>query len=200
MDRSATDSELIDLVRSGDRAAMGLLFERYSGQLLGMINKLMGPALLRTLDASDVLQETLMKATARFQDFQGSDARELRTWLRTLARRRLIDIARHNGRLKRALKAERSLNEPDTTGTEMADQLPGDLCTASQVAVKRETNTKLVAALEHIDRREAEVLWLRYVDGLGFESIGRQIGVGRNGVRGIVARGLRNLRRLMPPA
>jgi RNA polymerase sigma factor (sigma-70 family) len=57
---------------------------------------------------------------------------------------------------------------------------------------------KLADALGQIDDREAEVIWLHHVDGMSFEAIGERLGLGRNGVRGIWTRGLRNLRRILP--
>lgn len=190
---------LISRAQSGHRSAMGRLFEEHTRYLLSVITRLMGPELRRSIEPTDVLQETLLAASARFGDFEGTEEYELRAWLAAMARRRLIDMARHNGRLKRALKGRLSLDEPKAPGGEpVAELLPADLCTASQVAMKNELTGRLAEALSRIDAREAEVLRLRYVDGLKLDEIGRRIGTGRNGVRGIVARGLSSLRRILP--
>lgn len=199
MDSPLSDRELIELARAGDSASLGTLFERYSDYLLGVITKLMGMALRRTLEPADVLQETLLTATARFHDFTGNDDRELHMWLSTLARRKLVDLARHNGRLKRALKKERSLSGEDSMGRLVANLLPGDSITASRIAAGREMNSQLCEALSRMDPREAEALWLRYVDMLTLEQIGEQMGTGRNGARGLVARALASLRGQLPP-
>jgi RNA polymerase sigma factor (sigma-70 family) len=159
---------------------------------------LMGPELRRTLEPADVLQETSFSAAARFADFHGTKEHELRAWLAAMARRRLVDLARHNGRLKRALKRRLSLDEPPAGGSEAVDQLPADQCTASQVAMSRELSNRLADALAQIDAREAAVLRMRYAEGMSLEAIGRQIGTGRNGVRGIIARGLSSMRRILP--
>jgi RNA polymerase sigma-70 factor (ECF subfamily) len=191
--------DLIECARAGNRPALGQLLARQTDFLLRVISKLMGPALRRTIEPTDVLQETLLVAAQRFSDFRGTDEQELISWLCALTRRKLIDLARHNGRLKRALKGRFSLDEPWADGDEaLAARIPLDTCTASQVAVKRELSLKLTEALKQIDRREAEVLWLRYVEGMSLESIGRHIGVGRHGAGGLVSRALRNLRRLIP--
>src|SRR5262245_5688350 len=178
---------------------MGRLFEEHTRYLLTVITRLMGPELRRTLEPTDVLQETLLTAAARFSEFHGTKEYELRAWLAATARRKLVDLARHNGRLKRALKGRLSLDEQQAPGGEsIADILTADLCSASQVAMKKELTSRLKEALSQIDAQEAEVLRMRYVEGLSFEDIGRKIGTGRNGVRGIVARGLASLRRILP--
>jgi RNA polymerase sigma-70 factor (ECF subfamily) len=160
----------------------------------------MGPVLRREYDASDVLQETLLVAAARFAKFHGQDERELLAWLRTLASRKLVDLARRTGRLKRAPSDQVSLDAPQQErGTALVDEIPGDLTSPSQLAARREMAVKLADALGQIDPAEAQVIWLHHVEGLSFEVIGERIGVGRNGVRGIWTRGLRSLRRILPP-
>jgi RNA polymerase sigma-70 factor (ECF subfamily) len=190
---------LIQKAQEGHRSALGRLFEEYRPFLHNVVNKLMGPALNRTLEPADVIQETLLIAATRFTDFHGGDERELRSWLVTLARHKLVDLARHNGRLKRAIKANVSLDEPRArNGESMRDLLPSDLCTASQFVAKKEMSDRLIKALTLINPREAAVLRMRYVEELTLEEIGHKIGTGRNGVRGIISRGLRNLRRILP--
>src|SRR5207244_10913602 len=91
---------------------MDQIFARYSRYLRLVIAGSMGPAMRREFDASDVLQETLLVAASRFAKFHGSDERELLTWFRALASRKIIDLARRTSRLKRAPSAQRSLDEP----------------------------------------------------------------------------------------
>ena len=191
----------IERAHAGHRSALGQLFEEYTPFLRAVITKLMGPALYRTLEPEDVVQETLLIAATCFDNFHGEDDTEIRMWLATLARHKVVDLARHNGRLKRALKGRVSLDEPRTAnGESLADQLPADVCTASMVAVKKELSSRLAKALSVIDPHEAAVLRMRYLDDMTLEDIGRQIGTGRNGVRGIIARGLRSLRHILPSA
>jgi RNA polymerase sigma-70 factor (subfamily 1) len=190
---------MIERAHAGHRSALGRLFEEYTPFLRAMITKLMGPSLYRTLEPEDVIQETLLVAAARFEEFHGVEDHEIRAWLATLARHKVVDLARHNARLKRALKGRLSLDEPQpTTGHPLSELLSADICTASQIAIKRELTGRLAQALTLISPHEAAVLRMRYVDGMTLESIGQQIGMGRNGVRGIIVRGLRNLRRILP--
>ena len=201
MSADATErlKELIERARAGDRAALDEIFIQYERYLRIVIGSSMGPALRREYDASDVLQETLLIAATRFAKFHGSDERELLTWLRTLASRKLIDLARRTKRLKRAPADQISLDEPQSgRGERLAEQVPGDLTSPSHAAARREMAVKLADALGQIDATEAQVIWLHHVDGMSFEAIGDRIGVGRNGVRGIWIRGLRNLRRILP--
>ena len=201
MSSSGTPSpdELIERARSGDSPALGQLLSRYDRYLRLVISSSMGPALRRDLNASDVLQETLLVAAARFANFQGNDERELITWLRALASRKLIDLARRAGRLKRGPGGRVSLDEAHTArGESLGDQLADDRTSPSQAAARGEMAVRLAEALAGIDPTEAEVIWLHHVEGVSFDAIGQRLGIGRNAARGIWARGLRNLRRILP--
>jgi RNA polymerase sigma-70 factor (subfamily 1) len=199
---------LIGEAKAGDKAAQGQLLAEHSRYLLAMISRLMGPALSRTLEPTDVLQETMLVAAARFTEFYGETHDEMRTWLAVLARRKLIDLARHNGRLKRAIKGRLSLDDAaaapaaspssSSVGESLGDRIAGNDCTASHLASRREMVLRLRDAIEHLDGLEAKVLELRYAEGQSFDRIGQQIGMGRNGVRAIVARALGKLRKDLP--
>lgn len=196
---SVKPDELIRKAQAGDSIALDELFARYDRYLRLVISSSMGPALRREHDVSDVLQETLLAATTRFEKFHGDDERELVAWLRSLATRKIIDLARRMKRLKRAPSSQVSLDQ-QAMGSSYAEQLEGDLTSPSQGAFRKEMAIKLADALTQIDPQEAEVLWLKHVEGMTFEAIGGRIGVGRNGVRGIWTRGLKSLRKIMPDA
>src|SRR6516162_183981 len=61
------------------------------------------------LDASDVVQQTLLKAHEAFAQFRGHEPAELAAWLRQILARTLADLVRDLGRAKRDVALERSL-------------------------------------------------------------------------------------------
>ncbi len=65
----------------------------------------------------------------------------------------------------------------------------------SEAASRREQIILLADALADLPDAEAEVLWLYHADGLSFETIGDRLGVSRKSIRGVWARGLKNLKR-----
>ena len=65
------------------------------------------PRLRGQLDPSDIVQQTLLKAHEKHEQFQGSTDHELRGWLRSILARSLVDAAR--GHRRRQGDAIRSL-------------------------------------------------------------------------------------------
>ena len=71
----------------------------------------------------------------------------------------------------------------------------------SQAVSRREQIVLLADALAGLPGSEAEVLWLYFAESLSFEAIGERLGLSRKSVRGILARGLKRLKRSLegPP-
>ena len=84
-----SDERLVEHVRKGEVAAFEVLYERYSGGILGFCRHMLGnPA-----DAEDAVQHTFIAAHA---DIQRHDRRDLhvKAWLYTIARNRCLSMLR----------------------------------------------------------------------------------------------------------
>jgi RNA polymerase sigma-70 factor, ECF subfamily len=83
----------------------------------------------------------------------------------------------------------------------LLDMLALSQTSPSQAVSKREQLVLLADAFAGLPEQEADVLWLYHAEGLSFEAIGQRLGLSRKSVRGIFARGLKNLKRSLdgPP-
>src|SRR6516165_9079901 len=83
--------------------------ERCRDYLLLLARLRLDPGLRGVLDPSDVVQQTLLKAHAKRDQFRGGSEGELLAWLRTILAHQMADLARkHAPRLRgreRALEA-----------------------------------------------------------------------------------------------
>jgi len=61
------------------------------------------------LDPSDLVQETLLEAHEKREQFRGSTPEELAAWLRQILKHNLVDALRARARAKRDIARERSL-------------------------------------------------------------------------------------------
>src|SRR5262245_54587936 len=76
-------------------------------RLLAQVNLVSG--LKSKIDASDIVQQTLLQAHQARADFRGQSDAELRAWLRQILTRNLIHASRDFGRGKRDVSRERSI-------------------------------------------------------------------------------------------
>lgn len=94
------DPELLAAVGAGDAAALALLYDRFSGMLLGLAHRILGDA----AEAEEILQEAFLQVwnqAARYDPARSS----VSTWLVLITRSRAIDRLRSRKVKDRTLQA-----------------------------------------------------------------------------------------------
>src|SRR5207247_10249523 len=86
---------LLDQAKQGDAGAVEQLLTAHREPLRRMIGLRLDPALAARVDASDIVQDVLLDAHARLQDYLRKPAMPFPLWLRHIARDHIIDAHRH---------------------------------------------------------------------------------------------------------
>src|SRR4051794_37971891 len=95
MTASARDrSFLIARARRNEAGALDRLLETYRNYLRLLARTGIDSALQGKADPSDLVQEALLKAYQRFDQFRGETEAELAGWLRKILARALADLGR----------------------------------------------------------------------------------------------------------
>jgi RNA polymerase sigma-70 factor (ECF subfamily) len=203
--------ELMAQARAGEAEALGELCALYRNYLRMVVRIGLGPRLRERVELSDVVQEALVEVVRQFPQFTGQSEAALLGWLRRLVGQKLADLGRYHSRAKRsAVAPDVPLEAPwdfqggidsNSGGGRLLDMLALDQTSPSESASRRELTVLLADALADLPEPESEVLWLYHAEGLSFEAIGTRMGVSRKAIRGIWARGLKNLKRTLdgPP-
>jgi RNA polymerase sigma-70 factor (ECF subfamily) len=198
--------------RAGERDALGELCALYRNYLRMIVRTGLGPKLRERVELSDVVQEALVEVVRQFPQFTGQNEAALVGWLRRLVGQKLADLGRYHSRAKRSSGGSAlPLDAPWEPGTpsdsnpgggRLLDMLALSQTSPSEAASRRELIVLLADALAGLPGTEAEVLWLYYADGLSFEAIGERMELSRKSIRGVWARGLKNLKRTLdgPPS
>src|SRR5262245_28369707 len=88
--------ELLDRARRGEPGAVDRLLASYRDRLRRMIDLRLDRALARRVDASDVVQDVLLEASRRLEDYLRNPVMPFHLWLRHLARDHMIDAHRRH--------------------------------------------------------------------------------------------------------
>jgi RNA polymerase sigma-70 factor, ECF subfamily len=169
--------------RSGDEAAWRLLYDDLAGQLLGFLRGRGAP------DPEDQLGETFLQIARNLPAFAGDEA-GFRSWVFTIAHRRLVDALRQRSRRPVTVLADEHL-EPLADAFERA---PDEIATA----VERIAHAgQLEALLAHLTDEQREVLVLRFASDLDATSVGQLTGRSTNAVAAITGRALTRLREVV---
>jgi RNA polymerase sigma-70 factor (ECF subfamily) len=193
-----------DLVRqamTGDQQALAELFTRYRDQLRYMVELRLDRRLQGRVDPSDVLQDAYLELSKRFTEYARGPSLPFYLWLRLLTGQKLIDAHRHHlGTKMRDAGQEVSLYRgalPQASSVSLAAQLLGRLTTASQAAMRAETQLRVQEALNSMDPLDREVLTLRHFEMLSNEETALVLGIKKSAASNRHIRALRRLKNLL---
>ena len=156
------------------------------------------PRLARKLDASDVVQQTLLEAHEQRGQFRGQDEAELAAWLRQILIHNLADALRGFRRARRDVARERSLEEAvDHSSAKLDAWLAAEQSSPSQQAMQHERAVRLANALAELPDAQREALVLQHWHGRSLAEIAEHLGRTSTAVAGLLKRGLKRLRVLL---
>ena len=182
---------LLAQARAGDTLALGRLLELYRNYLRLLARSLIRPPLQVRLDASDLVQETFLKAHREFAQFAGSGERELVAWLRQILIRTLANQAKHHRAWGRDQRRQESLDVLfDRSSLAIQQQLADSIPSPSAHAVRREQAVLLADALARLPADYREVFILRNLEQVPVDQIAARMGRSPNAVRKLWGRAL----------
>lgn len=184
--------------RAGDPGARDRLFAACRSYLGLLARANVEPWMRAKVDASDLVQQTLLDAHRDFDRFQGQTDQEWLAWLRQILNHNACDAVRHYGAAeKRAAKREVPLggNGDDSARPGFEPPSPGD--SPSQMAMHHESELLLAEALDQLSEDYREVIILRNIQRLPFEQVAEQLGRTRPAAQMLWMRAIQKLKSLL---
>lgn len=173
MDEMEEFSLFLEKATSGDPTAVGWLWDRHQPALLGWLQS-MDRAL-----ADDVASDAWIDALRSVPNFHGTEP-QFRSWLFTIARRRLIDRQRRESR------------RPDKPTRDEFD-LDAPIDTEGAAISHIESRRAIAHIREILPKNQAEIILLRTIAGLDAKQVAEITGKRPATVRVLQHRGLRKL-------
>jgi len=195
MEQPTSSFNLIDRIKSGDREALSLLFEKHRRRLAVLAHYRLGARLLAQVEIDDILQETLLKAYVQFEQFTYRNPGSFLRWLARILDHVIADAARYQGRQKRQAAEVLPLrSESNPGGVE-----PADSTTPSRLLAREESLRALLEALDELPAEHREIILLAKMEGLSTQEIAERLGKSRNGVALLLHRAIKRFRQLHKP-
>jgi RNA polymerase sigma-70 factor, ECF subfamily len=192
---------LIDKARRGSADSLGRLLQMYRNYLTVLAGTQIERRLQPRMSPSDVVQETMLRAHANFAQFRGASEPELVSWLRQILVNNLarfveqhVLAARRD--VRREVSIERLGNALEQSTIQLAALLPAGSRSPSAAAQQREEAVVLADRLALLAADYREVLMLRNLQGLPFETIAEQMGRSVSATRMLWLRAIEKLRGL----
>jgi RNA polymerase sigma-70 factor, ECF subfamily len=189
---SDPDQQALEACRRGDRGAFDVLVERHHRRVFRLGMRILGDEEA----ALDAAQETFLKAWRALPGFEGGA--RFTTWLTRIAINQCRNELRRRGTLKHGRM--RSLDEPGADGAPgLAEQVPSRESAAWTGVQGRELAATFTLVLQGMDATDREVLVLKEVEDLSYETIAELLDLPVGTVRSRLHRARAELRRRIVP-
>ena len=153
------------------------------------------PRLKRRLDSSDLVQETLLRAHERREQFRGSSERELVCWLQRVFQNVALDRLDEESAQKRDYRRENSLEELlARSSARLEELLVGQGERPGEEIAKEEVVARLFQAINTLEGEQQDAVVLRYLLELPVAQIARRLEKTERAVAGLLFRALKSLR------
>jgi RNA polymerase sigma-70 factor (ECF subfamily) len=194
-----TVTELLRLAREGDAESRDRLFQ-LCRNYLGFAARAQVESWLRVkVDASDLVQQTMLEAHRDFERFEGATEKEWLAWLRKILAHNVADFVRHyRGTAKRQIRREIPFR--DAAASSAAFGAPEPAApeeTPSQEFFRLDDELRVTAALAQLAPDHQEVIVLRNLQRLSFNEVAEQMGRSRPAVQMLWMRAVKKLQELM---
>lgn len=193
--QSASVAALLARARDGDAACKERLFASCRSYLALAARRQIDTWLQAKVDASDLVQQTMLEAHRDFDRFAGASEHEWWAWLKRILARNAADFVRHyKGTRKRQAQREVRIRPADaTTLGHYAAEPPARVETPSQQMMRLDEQFRLAAAVDELPEQYREVIVLRNLHRLPFDEIARRMDRSRPAVQMLWMRAVRRL-------
>ena len=171
---------LVELARTGDKEAFGLLYDHYH---VSVHRFLYYRTRSQTL-AEDLTSETFFKALRSMSNFRWQ-GRDFGAWLMTIARNLATDHFKAGRTRLELVTDDMSQHDDATEGPESA-------------VLATLTNEALMHALTELPDEQRDCLIMRFLQGMSIAETAAVLGRSDGAVKQLQLRGVRNLAKLVP--
>ena len=143
------------------------LFAKQRSALKAMVAGRIQGKLAARFDASDVVQDTFLRANKQLAAYLKNPTLHPIVWLRVLCKQLLAENIRRHLRLRRSPKFETH----DVVDQVIADRLADSIDSISDASGRNDTLQKVQSVLAKLNHTDREIIDMRHAEGLAFQEI-----------------------------
>ena len=198
-DSTYSEEEQERLLRTGDHAALAVLFEKYKKRLSRLISWRLDRRLQARIDVGDVLQDVYVTLTNRIDTFGKQPNISSYLWMRLTAIDRVIALHRqHIMARKRDARREISISQKvklgDSSGELQANLALSGSSIGGKVA-KAEIAATIQDSLRSLSGKDREIIMMRIFEGMSNIEVAEALNLSANGASSRFARAMQRLQK-----
>ena len=181
-------TSLITAAQRGENGAAEQLFTEVRPYLGAIARTLLRKTPSAQIDASDAVQDALLKVVRKLAEFRGQSTEEWNKWLAITVTNEIRNRFRDALREKRDIRREQPIAVDPSLDYRRDDRLR-----PSQILMRREAAALLFAAIDRLPARQRHVVRLRSIEGLSFREVAAEIPCSEANARQLWTRAIRRL-------
>jgi RNA polymerase sigma factor (sigma-70 family) len=185
----ATDAELVEQAKSGDRAALEDLLLRHQAWVFNVAVRMV----FHPHDAEEVTQEVLVKVITKLGTFRGESS--FRTWLYRIAANHVLNMKRRSAEARAMTFADYGAAIDGTPDLDLPD--PTSVPVALPLLVEEAKNGCTMGMLLCLDRKQRLIFTLGEILGASDTVAGEVLEMSADNFRQCLARARRDLHNFM---
>lgn len=184
--------QLLQRAIAGEAEALGPLLDRFRPLLRARARESLPAPLLARIDESDVVQQTCLLVLRQFEQLRGRSVGEFVAWLLQVHQHNLLNMVEHHRGT-----AKRNVDREQPGEQNAAANIPGQLTSPSQKAVRGERRQQLEQAIANLPDGQCEAVRMRFLEEASLAEIAHRMGRSEEAVAGLLKRGIAQLKRTM---
>jgi RNA polymerase sigma-70 factor, ECF subfamily len=192
--------QLLADAKVGDPRAVDRLLDRHREAVHRMVRMRLDRRILQRVDVSDVVQDVLVEANRRLQDYLQNPGMSFHLWIRQITRDRIIDAhRRHRASAKRSVDREQALapQGEDQSSVILAARLCDPGLTPAAAATRREMARQVERAMTQLGEPDYEIIVMRHYEQLSNQEVAHALELTEAAASMRYLRAIRRLRSLL---
>jgi RNA polymerase sigma-70 factor (ECF subfamily) len=189
---------LLSTAARGETAARDELLGLYRPYLRLAVGDRLPKLIQKRMDASDIVQQTLVDAVRGLPEFRGRSEPEFTAWMMKLLERNLLQCMRNHTLGKRDVRLEHNWTDASGSAVMTWKALADEESSPMSRVFRGEAALHLAAALEKLPADQRTALELRYIEQQTLQAIADQMGRTLSSVVVLIRHGVESLHEMLP--
>ncbi len=182
----------------GDEAAREELLRMYRPYLRLVAGRRLPVMVQKRVDASDLVQQTLINAVRGLPDFRGQTEPEFTAWMMRLLERNVLMSIRNHTLGKRDVRLEQDWTDASGSAQMVWASLASDGSSPASSVFRGEAALQLAMALDKLPAEQRAAVEMRYIGQQSLQAIADELKRSVGSVAGLIRRGVEALETYLP--
>ncbi|MCS7469196.1 sigma-70 family RNA polymerase sigma factor [Stieleria sp. ICT_E10.1] len=187
----------MDQPENEEKNELELALERYRPVLVTLAEAMISPAYRGDIEASDLVQQTLLEAHTGASVLEPLDDGPFFGWLRKSLQNNMLDAVKHLKTQKCDVSRRVRESELEESFARLEQVLAGDETSPSRLASRNEQIATMLSSLQELPDNQRRAVIMKHLQGFSLKEVAASLGLSEPATAGLLHRGRQNLIRRM---